>query len=142
MSVFEFGYKHAKQVKVKGELESHASFSVLVLEHIWVFPEIRVYPESGLEKAKQLAGFQDIEFDSVEFSDAFVVTCEDKKFAYDVCHTRMMELLLQHRDMSLEIERNAICLSFPYRLDVNDIEGKLDLLVQVAEYLPAYLKER
>jgi hypothetical protein len=117
----------------------HQSFSVFVLEHDRTFPEVRVYPEDRLQQVTQLAGFEDIELESLEFSNAFVVKSKDKKFAYDVCHTRMMELLLQHREVSLEIEKNAVCLSFPYSLKVSDIQANLDFLVQVRERLPRYL---
>ena len=39
-------------------------------------------------------GYQDIKFESAEFSKTFCVRSPDKKFAYDVCNAKMMEYLL------------------------------------------------
>jgi hypothetical protein len=86
-----------------------------------------------------MLGFGDIDFESIEFSKAFCVRSRDRKFAYDICHTRMMEYLLAHRDLSLEIEGHCVALSFPRRLDIEEIPGRLRQLVEIRNLFPAYL---
>ena len=84
-------------------------------------------------------GYQDIEFESAEFSKAFCVRSPDKKFAYDVCNTKMMEYLLANRDLSVEIENQVLALAFDRCLSVGQVESNLQRLVEIRSRLPDYL---
>lgn len=119
--------------------DHHFSYFVLQMER--QFPELRIYPENFLSKIGQALGYADIDFDSVEFSNAFTVRSKDKKFAYDVCHARMMEHLLGDRTMSLEIENECMAIGASSCLNPEKIPGQLDRLVAVRELMPAYLFE-
>ena len=72
--------------------------------------------EGLLSKIAQAFGYDDIDFESAEFSRTFCVRSKDKKFAYDVCNAQMMEYLLANRDLSIEIEGPALALAFDTRL--------------------------
>ncbi len=117
--------------------DHYVSFFMLRLER--EFPELRVYPENFLSKLGQSIGFEDIDFESVEFSDAFTVRARDKKFAYDVCNTRMMAYMLEHRALAFEIERNWLAIGARGRLDVETVAGGFVFLQEVRERLPGYL---
>ena len=84
-------------------------------------------------------GYGDINFESAEFSKAFNVRSPDKKFAYDVCNAQMMEYLLANRDLSIEIENDALALAFASRLSVEEIEASLQRLIEIRSRLPEYL---
>jgi hypothetical protein len=56
-------------------------------------------------------GFDDIDFESSEFSSRFIVKSADKRFAYDVIHPRMMEFLLEGDPPTVELERGPCCLT-------------------------------
>jgi len=122
-----------------GKSAHNVNFSFLLLEQEVFFPELRIYPEDVMSKLGQMIGFEDIDFESVEFSRAFVVRSRDRKFAYDVCHPRMMEFLLQHRDLSLEIEGLCVAISFPRRLKPEEIPERLRQLIEVRQLFPQYL---
>jgi len=117
----------------------HHYFSFFVLQQEQRFPELRIYPEGFFSKLGQMLGFDDIDFESVEFSQAFCVRSTYKKFAYDICHTQMMEYLLAHRELSIEIEGRCVAMGFSGRLDVADIPGRLAQLVEVRNLFPEYL---
>jgi hypothetical protein len=57
-------------------------------------PDLFIRPEGLLDKIAGAIGFDDIDFESEEFSSRFHVSSNDKRFAYDVLHPRMMEFLL------------------------------------------------
>jgi hypothetical protein len=57
-------------------------------------PGLTIRPENFLDKIAGAVGFDDIDFESEQFSRRFFVKSTDKKFAYDVVHPRMMEWLL------------------------------------------------
>ncbi len=124
----------------KGQRQTHHHyFSFFILEQARDFPELRIYPEGIWQRLGQMLGFNDIDFESLEFSKAFCVRSKDRKFAYDICHPRMMEYLLAHRDLSLEIEHTAVALSFNHRLKPQEVPERLNQLVQIVNLFPEYL---
>jgi hypothetical protein len=67
------------------------------------------------------------------------VRSKDKKFAYEVCNTQMMEYLLANRYLSIEIENYAHALVFGRCLDTPGIVANLQRLVQIRSLIPEYL---
>ena len=88
-----------------------------------------------------MLGFDDIDFESVEFSRAFTVRSRNKRFAYDVCHGKMMEFLLCHPDTSLEFEGPCLAMSFNRRLEPERIVETLDRLMAINDLLPNYVRQ-
>ena len=70
-----------------------------------------IRPEGFLDKVASSLGFDDIDFESAEFSGKFFVKSSDKRFAYDVIHPRMMEFLLAEKPSALEFARGKFCLA-------------------------------
>jgi len=114
-------------------------FSLFILTLPASFPDLTIRRENFFIKVAEVFGYQDIKFESAEFSKAFCVRSPDKKFAYDVCNTRMMEYLLANRDLSIEIENEVIALAFNARLSVEQIEFNLQRLIEIRSRLPDYL---
>lgn len=139
VQAFDYHYE-TESTDSKGRRTTHHHYSsFFLLEQEKAFPELRIYPEGLLAKFGQMLGFDDIDFESVEFSRAFAVKSRDRKFAYDVCHPRMMEYLLEHRDLSLEIERRCVAMSFDRRLKPAEIPGRLNQLIEIRRLFPEYL---
>ena len=114
-------------------------FSFFILTLPAVFPDLTIRRENFLTRVAEAFGYQDIKFESAEFSKAFCVRSPDKKFAYDVCNAKMMEYLLANRDLSIEIENEVIALAFSTRLSVEQFEFNLQRLVEIRSRLPEYL---
>lgn len=124
----------------KGRRQTHHHyFSFFILRQEIVCPELRIYPEGFLSRFGQMLGYEDIDFESIEFSKAFVVRSKDKKFAYDICHTRMMEYLLKNRGLSLELEDDCVAMGSESRLKPEAIEPRLDQLIEIRNLFPGYL---
>ncbi len=79
-------------------------FSAVIFQMGTVFPPLFIRPENFLDKIASAVGFDDIDFESAEFSRRFFVKSGDKKFAYDVIHPRMMEYLLKQPGWTLQLE--------------------------------------
>ena len=139
MLVFDYHYEtHSTDSKGRRQTHHHYfSFFILMLPRS--FPELRVTREGVLSKIAQVFGYDDIDFESAEFSRSFCVRSKNKKFAYDVCHAQMMEYLLANRDLSIEIEANALALAFDSRLSAPQIELNLQRLLDIRSRLPDYL---
>ena len=135
---FDYHYETYTQDK-NGRQTHHHWFSFFILTLPASFPELTIRREGFLTKIAEVFGYSDINFESAEFSKTFNVRSPDKKFAYDVCNAQMMEYLLANRDLSLEIENNALALAFTSRLSVEEIEANLQRLVEIRSRLPEYL---
>ncbi|MDA8746329.1 hypothetical protein N9N28_17035, partial [Rubripirellula amarantea] len=73
-------------------------------------PQLAVRPEGFFDSVTSFFGFDDIDFESEEFSRKFHVKSSDKRFAYDLLHARMMEFMLASPTASFEMERDVFCL--------------------------------
>ena len=74
-------------------------------------PSLAIRREGLFDKLAGAFGFDDIDFESDEFSRRFHVKSGDKRFAYDVIHPRMMEFLLASEPPAIEIEDGACCVN-------------------------------
>jgi hypothetical protein len=137
--VFDYHYEtHSTDSKGRRRTHHHHfSFFILTLERR--FPELTITGEGIFSKLAQAVGYDDIDFESHEFSRKFCVRSADKKFAYDVCHARMMEYLLANDDLSIEIDESALAIGFARTLAAEAIEPNLQRLVQLRALLPNYL---
>jgi hypothetical protein len=80
-----------------GKDRSTHHFSACVHSLECAFPRLMIRPEGFFDKVADVLGFEDIDFESDEFSRKFRVTSDNRKFAYDVCYPQMMEWLLATR---------------------------------------------
>ncbi len=137
--VFDYHYE-THSTDSKGNRQTHHHyFSFFIVLLPLGFPELKISREGFFSKIAQALGYEDIDFESAEFSRAFCVRSKDRKFAYDVCNARMMEYLLANRDLSLELEGPALALAFDTRLSAAQIEANLNRLLEVRLRLPEYL---
>ena len=136
---FDYHYETYSTDSKGNRTTQHHWFSFFILTLPAMFPELTVRREGFFTKIAEVFGYQDINFESAEFSKAFCVRSPDKKFAYDVCHARMMEYLLANRDLSLEIENDALALAFNSCLSVEQVEYNLQRLCEIRTRLPEYL---
>jgi hypothetical protein len=74
-------------------------------------PDLLIRREGIFDKIAGVLGFDDIDFESSEFSRKFCVKSGDKRFAYDVIDPRMMEFLLASDPPTIDIERGQCCIT-------------------------------
>jgi hypothetical protein len=136
---FDYHYEtHSTDSKGHQQTQTHW-FSFFILTLPAVFPDLTIRRENFFLKVAEVFGYQDIKFESAEFSKAFSVRSPDRKFAYDVCNAKMMEYLLANRDLSIEIENEVTALAFNTRLAVEQFEMNLQRLVEIRSRMPEYL---
>ncbi|MEM9372716.1 MAG: hypothetical protein AAGA55_03655 [Planctomycetota bacterium] len=88
------------------------TFSYLIIHlPFQTTPDLLIRPEHFFDKLAGVFSSADIDFESEEFSRRFMVASPDRKFAYDVCHPRMIEFLLKTRPPAIDIEHGRLCLA-------------------------------
>jgi len=132
--IFDYHYRTGS-----GKDTHHYYFSFFILQLPASFPELVIGPEGIFSKIAQAIGYDDIDFESHEFSRKFCVRSKDKKFAYDVCNSRMIEYLLSNTDLSIEVEERSLAVSFNSCLAPDKIEPNLNRLITIRSLLPDYL---
>ena len=124
-----------------GKRSQTGYFNVLILETPLEFQPLLLRREHVVDKLGSAVGFEDINFESAEFSRTFRVKSSDKKFAYDVFHPRMMELFLSNTDVFFEAQGSAIVMYQRGTQAIAQMEVLLTFAHQFMELIPAYLKK-
>ena len=132
--VFDYHYQTGS-----GKDTHHHFFSFFIMDIEKSFPELLITKEHLFSKIGQALGFDDIDFESHEFSRKFCVRSKDKKFAYDFCNARMIEYLLANCDLNIEVEQNVLAVGFGRRLQAEEIEYNLNRMAQIRGLMPGYL---
>ena len=142
VQVFDYHYEtHSTDSKGRRQTHHH-HLGVHVLRLERDFPELVIAPEGFFSKIAQAFGYDDIDFESHEFSSKFVVRSQDKKFAYDFCHSRMMEHLLANPTLNIELDANVLSIIHSGRLKPENIASTLDQLITLRGLMPDYLFDR
>ena len=132
--IFDYHYQTGS-----GKNTHHYNFSFFIMKIEKAFPELKITKEGFFSKIGQALGFDDIDFESHEFSKQFCVRSKDKKFSYDFCNAQMIDYLLDNKDMNIEIENNVVALAFDRNLKVEQIEHNIERLLKIRSLMPEYL---
>jgi hypothetical protein len=92
-----------------------------------------------LDKVADFFGFDDINFESVEFSKQFYVKSPDKKWAYDVLHQETMEFLLGSPRFYLDLHDRYVIAYRKSIFTVAEFEAALQVITGILDRLPASL---
>jgi hypothetical protein len=138
--IFDYHYEtYSRDNKGRRTTHNHV-VSIFVLAMPEGFPELNIEPEGFFSKIGQALGFDDIDFESVEFSKRYKVKSQDKKFAYDFCNAQMIDYLQQQQqNLIIEVDGNTLALTFKGKLDVAQIRPNFDRLLTIRSLIPNYL---
>jgi len=92
-----FGDYQYKVTTSNGKSTTTTTFNmsfISVVPVLAINEELTVREEGFFDKIGQFIGFEDIDFESSEFSKRFHVKCSDRRFAFDLFDPRMIEYFL------------------------------------------------
>lgn len=103
--------------------------------------ELVIRPEGFTDSIAAFVGFDDIDFESEEFSRRYFVKSNDRKFAYAVVHARMMEYLLASPCGHLQLRgaRIVLCGTSRSTWEVAEFEQTFAWLGTFIDHWPDYL---
>ena len=143
MTVFDYKYATTEtSTDSKGRTTTREVdhwFSAMVHRLELPFPQLTIRPEGLLDKIGDFLGFDDIDFESDEFSRKFRVTSENRKFAYDICHVRTMEWLLAHRGWHVELVGGYFLLTAGGTWPAPKFREALDFTAEFFERIPDFV---
>lgn len=137
--IFDYHYETYSRDSKGRRRTHHHYYSIFLLQLPAAFAELIVEREGIFAKFGQMLGFDDIDFESVEFSKRYKVKSKDKKFAYDFCNAQMIDYLLGQPDLNIEVDGNTLAMTFKKRLSPNELRSNFDRLLRVRSLMPQYL---
>jgi hypothetical protein len=94
------------------------------------------------DKIAGAIGFDDIDFESAEFSKAFHVKCDDRKFAYDLFEPRLIEWYQTSDAPPLQLAGQNLLILKGSTWSADEFRKHLDWLNHFLERWPAHLIDR
>ncbi len=139
---FDYHYEtHSTDSKGRRQTHHHHFSAVIIRPQVLLKPLV-IRPENLFDKLAGFFGFDDIDFESAEFSRAFCVKSPDRRWAYDVLHSRTIELLLASPRFSIAFD-NLHAIAWTGRtFDIADFEQAADVLEGVLDQLPDYVRQQ
>jgi hypothetical protein len=135
---FDFTFTTTTTRDGKKRSQAH-HYGVVALDVQATFPRLRVTPEGIFGRLVGAVTNTDIEFESDAFNQAFTVNCTDRKFATDVLHPRMMELLLTYPDVGWHFHRHYLLGTQSGTFSFEDITERLTAFDAVLDAVPTFV---
>lgn len=136
---FEYHYETRSTSSDGKTRTQHHWFTIFTLSLPKHFPELLISPEGLFSKIGQALGFDDIDFESVEFSRRYCVRSKDKKLAYDFCNAQMIQYLLRQSGLTIELEGVTLALTERGRSGIEEVRSRIEQLLEIRSHMPDYL---
>jgi len=136
---FDYHYKISGKGADNELSNTHCYLTAVMVLVPAYFPRLLIAPEGLLTKIAETLGEEDIHFESAEFTRAFCVRSMDKRLAYDVCNPRVIDYLLENRDLNIQIQNCTLALVSDTQWPAKLVEYNLERLSEIRARLPEYL---
>ena len=118
------------------------NFSTIVIQSPLPLKPLYLRPENIFDRVTNFFGYDDIDFESAEFSRQFFVKARDKRWAYDILHQRMIEYLLEAPKFHIQFDVKEIMVWRNKRFNERDFDDAFTLIQGTLSRLPEYVKKQ
>jgi hypothetical protein len=140
IEAFDYHYEtHSTDSKGRRQTHHHR-FSVAILESPFPLRQMVVRPEGIFDKLSAAFGWDDIDFESAEFSRRYHVSSPDRRWAYDVIHQRTMEHLLACPAYELHFAGRHLAIKGPGRFEPWEFAKAIDMGATVLHGIPEFAR--
>ena len=136
---FDYHYE-THHTDSKGNRQTqHHYFSAVVVDANLPLKPLFIRNERLFDKLAEFIGFDDIDFESAEFSKKFYVKSPDKKWAYDVLHQATMEFMLNAPHFDIEFGGRQVIAYRNNTFKMQEFEEAINLVNGILDRLPESL---
>ncbi len=136
---FDYHYEtHSTDSKGRRTTQHHY-FSAVILESRIPLKPLFIRPEGLFDKITEFFGYDDIDFESAEFSRKFYVRSPDKRWAFDVIHQRTMEFLLEAPRFTMKFDLQHAIAYRSGRFKPAEFGAAAEVIAGVLDRLPEYV---
>lgn len=138
MVAFDYRYQTTSGTGEDRSTTSH-NFAVVALSLGVAMPALDVVPEGAVGRFFGRLTNSDIELESEDFNRAFTVKCPDRKFASDVLHPQMMEMLLQWPALAWRLDRDSMLVVRDGSADTQEVDATLAVMDAILDKVPDFV---
>ena len=139
LPIIAFDYHYATG---SGKDESDYYFSAVIIDSPILLKPLRIRREGFFDKVGEFFGFDDIDFESAEFSRMFHVKAADKRWAYDIIHQRMMEYLMAAPDLAVQFDTQRIIAWSDSTFKPRQFEAAAEHIRTIIDLTPEYVVQQ
>ena len=139
LHAFDYHYETRSRSSKGRRRTHHHHFSAIILSTPLPLQPLMIRPEGFFDKITEFFGYDDIDFESAEFSRRFYVKAEDRRWAFDVLHARTMQFLLDAPTFTIQFDRRNIMAWRTNRFKAIDFEQAIGNVTGILDRLPDYL---
>jgi hypothetical protein len=136
LTVTAFDYHYATG---SGKNRRTYRFSAMIAGSPHSLKPLFIRREHMFDKVTEFFGWDDIDFESAEFSREFFVKSSDRRWAFDVIHQGMMEYLLQSPKCSIQFDTERVMVWKKHRFKPAEFDEAIGLIKGMLDRLPDYL---
>jgi hypothetical protein len=134
----DYTYKTESNNGKNRSTTTHNRSYVMMMIPLRITQSLSVRKEGLFDKLTALIGFEDINFESAEFSRRFSVNSSDKKFAYAMLDARMMQFMLDVDPPNFEL-KTGVLLVCEGRWPVEKFATQIDWVRSFIQKWPEHL---
>ena len=132
---FDYHYETSSGSGKRRSRTSHY-FSAVILACDVPISGLTIRPEGLFDRMKQFIGFDDINFESAEFSKRFHIASKDREVAYDVVQPETMDILLTSPRFHLHFEQGFVMAMRKERFQPGDYRDAIRLIDDILDRIP------
>lgn len=133
-----FDYKYTTG---SGKNQQTHHYGIVLAKINLALSKMRIRPEGFFDKLAGMVGFDDIDFESEEFSKRYYVSSTDRKFAYDLIHPKMMEYLMAQAPSDWQLGGRIVMIIQSRNFRVDELHGKMMLIEGFVRLIPEYVRQ-
>ena len=114
-------------------------WSVLAMSMGVTMPALSVEPEGLFGRVIGRLTDTDIEMESEDFNRAFTVRCPSRKFAFDVLHPQMIEMLMQWPELGWRFERDSMLVVRNGSHSIAEVDAKIQVMDAIIDRIPEFV---
>jgi len=140
VNIFEYHY----QVTTSSGKQTHTHhhhFTVVILQPPFPLKPLSIRAEGFWDKITSAFGWDDIDFESAEFSRRFHVSAPDRRWAFDVLTPRNMEFIMEREKTALHMNERQLMMPLRGRAEPAAILEAIATGTTILEGIPAFARE-
>jgi hypothetical protein len=138
MVAFDYSYTTSSGSGDKRTTTTHR-YSVVAMNLGVVVPPLAVSPEGAVGRFFGRLTNRDIELESEDFNRAFTVTAHDRRFASDVLHPQMMQMLLQWPALGWRLEGDSMLVVRSGHHAPHEVDATLAVMDAILDRIPEHV---
>jgi len=138
MVAFDYQYTTTSGSGDNRDTDTH-NYSVVAMSLGLQVPPLAVSPEGAVGRFFGRLTNRDIELESEDFNRAFTVTAHDRRFASDVLHPQMMQMLLQWPALGWRLEGDSILVVRSGHHQPSEVDATLAVMDAILDKFPEHV---